>query len=140
MDMRGRYPDSLEELLQTRDSSVEEKRRLQAIFDTMYGARVLQACETLDIGETRFRQLRELALDGALDAIRPRPSGRPSRRARADAERIRELEQELAETKLELQQALVRTEVALILPQRTASAPPKKGRSATVKIRKRKPR
>jgi hypothetical protein len=140
MDMRGRYPDGLEVLLHEREGSIEDKRRLRAIFDTCYGARVLQTCDELDIGETRFRQLRERALDGALDAIRPRPSGRPGKQTRSDAARIRELEQELAETKLELQQALVRAEVALILPQRTESAPTKKGRRSTVKLRKRKPR
>ena len=138
--MRGRYPDGLKELLETREVPAEDKRRLQAILDTMYGARVLQTCEDLDIGETRFRQLRDRALDGALEGIRSRPSGRPSRRMLADAERIRELEQELAETRLELQQALVRAEVALILPQRSDEETVKKGRTSNVNLRKRKPR
>ena len=126
-------------MLEALDGTTEDKQRVQAILKTVFGpARVVQTCEQLDIGETRFRQLRELALQGALDGIRARPSGRPS--GHADAERIRELEQQLAETKLELQQALVRTEVALILPQRTESATTKKGRPSNVKLRKRKPR
>jgi hypothetical protein len=139
--MRGRYPDGAEELLEALDGTTEDKQRVQAILETVCGlARVLQACEQLDIGETRFRQLRELALQGALDGIRARPSGRPSGCAVADAERIRELKQQLAETKLELQQALVRSEVALILPQRTEEEPTKRGQCSTVKLRKRKPR
>jgi transposase-like protein len=137
--MRGRYPDGPAELLEALDGTTEDKQRVQAILETVFGpARVVQTCEQLDIGETRFRQLRELALQGALDGIRARPSGRPS--GHADAERIRELEQQLAETKLELQQALVRTEVALILPHRTEVEPIKKGPCSSVKLRKRKPR
>jgi transposase-like protein len=137
--MRGRYPDGPAELLEALDGTTEDKQRVQAILKTVFGpARVVQTCEQLDIGETRFRQLRELALQGALDGIRARPSGRPS--GHADAERIRELEQQLAETKLELQQALVRTEVALILPHRTGVEPIKKGPCSSVKLRKRKPR
>jgi hypothetical protein len=137
--MRGRYPDGAAELLEALDGTTEDKQRVQAILETVFGpARVVQTCEQLEIGETRFRQLRELALQGALDGIRARPSGRPS--GHADAERIRELEQQLAETKLELQQALVRTEVALILPHRTEVEPIKKGPCSSVKLRKRKPR
>jgi hypothetical protein len=139
--MRGRYPDGAAELLEALDGTTEDKQRVQAILETVFGsARVVQTCEQLDIGETRFRQLRELALQGALDGIRARPAGRPSGQVLADAARVRELEQQLAETKLELQQALVRTEVALILPQRTEVEPIKKGPCSSVKLRKRKPR
>lgn len=139
--MRGRYPDTLEELLEPLDGTTEDKQRLQAILETACGpARVLQTCERLGIGETRFRQLRERALQGALDGICPRPGGRPSKQAPCDAERVGTLEQELAETRLELQQALVRAEVALILPQRSEEETVKKGRRSNVKLRKRKPR
>jgi hypothetical protein len=53
---------------------------------------------------------------------------------------MRELEQALVEKEMALQQALVCTEVALILPQRTESETTKKGRQSSVKLRKRKPR
>ena len=139
--MRGRYPDGPQELLETLDGTTEDKQRVQAVLATVFGsARVMEACQDLGIGETRFRQLRDLALQGALDGIRLRPAGRPSRRATADATRVGELEQVLAGKELELQQALVREEVALILPQRTEDATVKKGRRSTVKLRKRKPR
>jgi len=138
--MRGRYPDG-PELLDAFDASAEDKERVQRIMATVFGQeRVHETCERLDVGETRFRQLRDLMLQGALDAIKARPSGRPSRQALAAAERVAELEQALAEKELELQQALVRTEVALILRQRTESATTKKGRPSNVKLRKRKPR
>lgn len=139
--MRGRYPDGPEELLEPLEGTPEDKQRVQAILETVFGsARVVQTCEQLGIGETRFRQLRERILQGALDGVRPRLGGRRRWHAVADVERIRELEQLLAERELELQQALVRTEVALILPQRTEAEPAKKGRPPTVKLRKQKPR
>lgn len=137
--MRGRYPDGPQELLEALDGTTEDKQRVQVILETVFGpARVMEACENLGISETRFRQLRDLALQGALDGIRPRPVGRPSRRATADAARVDELEQALAGKELELQQALVREEVALILPHRVESA--KKGQRSHVKLRRQKPR
>jgi hypothetical protein len=128
-------------LLDAFEGSAEDKERVRRIMPTVFGsARVHETCEELGIGETRFRQLRDLMLQGALDAIKARPAGRPSQRHVVDGERNRELEQQLAETKLELQEALVRAEVALILPQRTEEEPAKKGRCSSVKLRKRKPR
>jgi hypothetical protein len=137
--MRGRYPSGLE-VLEEMEGSAEDKERLQTIVETMMGqTRVLEACERLGIGETRFRQLRGAAMQGALDAIRPKPAGRPSRAATPEAERIRELEQQFAEKELELQQAQVRAEVALILPH-VAGDEGKKTRRPSVKLRKLKPR
>ena len=138
--MRGRYPAGME-YLDKLDAAAEDKARLKAIFDTLYGqVRLLEACEQLGIGETRFHQLRELALRGALDAIRPRPAGRPRVRETAAAQRIQELEQALAAKELELQAALVRAEVALIVPGRFESAEAKKGQRPSVKLGKQKPR
>ena len=138
--MRGRYPADVDYVDQL-DGAAADKERLKAIFDTLYGAaRVLEVCTRLGIRETRFHQLRERALQGALDAITPRPAGRPSRPATSAAERLHELEQALAAKELELQQALVRAEVALILPARVEVALKKKGRRSTVKLRQQKPR
>jgi transposase-like protein len=139
--MRGRHADDLEELLETRDGTPEDKQRLRAIYDVLYGqARLHETCQRLDIGETYFRQLRDRAVQGALDAIKPRPPGRPSRRAVADAKQVGALERELAEKDLQLQEALVRAEVALILPRRAEAEPEKRGHRRNVKLRKRKPR
>lgn len=138
--MRGRYPAGVE-YLDKLDAAAEDKARLKAIFDTLYGqVRLLEACEQLGIRETRFHQLRERALRGALDAIRPRLAGRPRVRETPADERIRELEQALAEKELELQAALVRAEVALIVPGRVESPVEKKGRRPSVRLSKQKPR
>ena len=69
--MRGRWPSG-REYVDKLSGSAETKERLKTIFDTMYGEkRLLEACAQLDIGETRFHQLRELALQAALAAIEP---------------------------------------------------------------------
>lgn len=136
--MRGRYPAGVE-YVDKLDGAEEDKERLTAILKTLSGeARLLEACEQLGIRPTRFHQLRDRALQGALDAITPRPMGRPRRPS--VAERVRELEQALAAKELELRQAQVREEVALILPQRGEMEAVKKGRRSNVKLRRQKPR
>jgi hypothetical protein len=126
--MRGRYPAGIE-YVDHFDAAPAEKERLKAIVQTLCGvARFGEACERVGLRERRLRQLRDQAVQGALDAMRPRPAGRPSAAATAEGQRIGELEAELAAKELELQQALVRAEVALILPQRNEGEREKKGR------------
>lgn len=137
--MRGRYPAGLDECIDELDGETEDKERLEAILKTVFGeSRLFEGCKTLDVGETRFRQLRRKALQGAIDALKPKPSGRRSKANTPEARRIRELEQLLAEKELQLQQALVREEVALILPR--AAEAGKKTPQPSVKLRKQKPR
>jgi hypothetical protein len=138
--MSGRYPAGIECVDQL-EGTRAEKERIKAIFDAMYGAaRFGAACDRVGLRQRRLRQLRDRALQGALDAIRPRPAGRPGRPTTAEGQRIRELEQELAEKELELQQALVRAEVALILPQRAEGDSKKKGRRTTAQRSQCQPR
>jgi hypothetical protein len=138
--MRGRYPTGLEACIDELDGAPQEKERLQTIFATVLGeSRLFQSCAALDVGETRFRQLRRRALQGALDAIKPKAPGRPGKMTTLDAQRVAELERRLMEKELELRQALVREEVALILPRAGAEAG-KKTPPARVKLRKQKPR
>jgi hypothetical protein len=138
--MRGRYPAGID-YVDKLDGAAADKERLKAILETMCGeARLQEACERLGISEGYFHQLRERALQGALGAIRPRPGGRPSRQAVVNGEQLKALEQALAEKDLAFQQALVREEIALILPQRAAVAAEKRGQRPSVKLGKRKPR
>ena len=138
--MSGRYPAG-PEYVDKLDGSAESKQRLQAILGTLSGElRLLEACDRLDIGETRFHQLRHKALQAALTAIEPRPAGRPSLHATPEAARVRELQAALADKDLELQQAWVREEVALILPQALTDDAAKKTRRPSAKLRKLKPR
>jgi hypothetical protein len=137
--MRGRYPTELNEYIDELDEAPELKQRLKVIFATgRRESRLFEGCTKLDLGETRFRQLSRQAIQGACDGIRPKPPGRPGKANTPDAQRVAELERLLAEKELELRQALVREEVALILPR--AAEAGKKTPSPTVKLRKRKPR
>ena len=72
--MRGRWPSGLE-YIDKLEGTVESKERLKAVLETLHGqARLLEACAQLQIGETRFHQLRETALQGALTALEARPA------------------------------------------------------------------
>ena len=136
--MRGRYPAGLEECIDELEGTLEDKQRLQSILATVCGAaRLFESCAALDVGETRFRQLRQQALQGALDGIKAKPPGRRSKAATLETQSLGELERLLAEKELELRQALVREEVALILPRVKAG---KKTLRPSVRLRKRKPR
>jgi hypothetical protein len=143
--MRGRLPDG-PEYLDKLAGSMDTKERFKAILDTMFGAaRLLEVCARLGISETRFHQLRETALQAGLTAIEPRPAGRPSRAASAQAEEIRVLQQRVRELEHALQEAQVREEIALVLPHlrrtdgdadATAVGVEKKTPPRPVKIRK----
>jgi hypothetical protein len=146
--MRGRWPQG-PEYVDKLQGSDESKERLKAIFDTLYGqARLREACAQLDLGETRFHQLREIALQGALTAIEPRPAGRPSRASASEAEQIRALQARVRELEQALHEAQVREEIALVLPHLgrpgsadapgTADAEGKKTARERVKVRKRR--
>jgi hypothetical protein len=114
--MRGRRPAG-PEYVNKLEGSEPTQHRLRVILQTVAGhLSVQEACEILDIREVRFHQLRQRALQAALDAIEPRPSGRPSlQQATAEAQRLRELEQKTRDLELQLHEAQVREEVALIL-------------------------
>ena len=119
--MRGRWPSG-PEYIDKLVGDQESKDRFKAILDTMYGqARLLEACAQLDIGETRFHQLRETALQAALTSIMPRPAGRPSRASASQGEENHALRQRVAELERALLESQVREEIALVLPhlQRT---------------------
>ena len=142
--MRGRRPQG-PEYVDKLQGSLEAKERLKVILDTMSGQlRRLQACAELNIGETRFWQLRDQALQGALAAIEARPGGRPSQNEQADRQQVHELQQRVQELEQELHHAQVREEIALILPHASLAEPGaaapgderKKTRRRRVKLRK----
>ena len=79
-------------------------------------------------------------MQGWVQGLEPGAPGRPGVSSTPQTERIRELEQQLAQKELALHEAQVRAEVALIVPQRSAHVLEKKGQRATAKLRRRKPR
>lgn len=136
--MRGRYPAGSEYVAKVEGSKLA-KERATVLLEMMTGTlRLQEACAQLGIRETRLHQLRHVAIQGLVRSLEPGLAGRPRASLSAEAERIAELEAAFAEQALALQQALVRTEVALILPHPAESE--KRGSTETVKLRKRKPR
>ena len=138
--MRGRYPAGSEYVEKVEGSPLAKKRG-RVLLEMQEGQlRLHEACTKLGVRPTRLHQLRHAAMQGWIQFLEPGVPGRPSLSMTAEAERIRELEQALAQKELELQEAQIRAEVALILPQRSAVESGKKGQRRSVKLRKRKPR
>lgn len=99
------------------DGPEDLKQRLRVLLETLVGRMsVAEACERLGVSESRLHDLRRQALVGALGALMPRPAGRPATAARATP-REEELEARIAELEVDLQAALVRTELALAMPE-----------------------
>lgn len=100
------------------DGGVDEKHRLRVILDVIAGAMTVnRACEVLGVSEARFHQIRKAALQGALDGLAPKPSGRPRTPTPDDSSEVEQLRRRNLELELDLQAALVRTELALAMPQ-----------------------
>lgn len=99
------------------DGPEDLKRRLRVLLDTLAGrVSVAQACEELGVSESRLHELRRQALEGALGALMPKPAGRPAT-AQTPPAREKELEGRIQELEVDLQAALVRTELALAMPE-----------------------
>lgn len=99
------------------DGPEDLKRRLRVLLDTLAGrVSVAQACEGLAVSESRLHELRRQALVGALGALMPKPAGRPAT-AETTTGREHELESRIRELEVDLQAALVRTELALAMPE-----------------------
>ena len=121
MSRLGRKPKGAE-LVTNLDGSETARRRLHQIVQALAGkTSVPEACAELGVGESRFHQLRQEALEGALAALEPRETGRPRRPAVPGAARIAELEEELSELRWELQACHIREELADVLPRRAAA-------------------
>jgi hypothetical protein len=113
------------------------KRRLKAVLETIAGElTVEEACARLGVSASRFAELREEALSGALRALEPRPAGRPPTPP-PDPE-VTRLSRENAELRHDLEAARIRAEMALVMPgllrplaegEKKGSAPGPKGRS-----------
>jgi transposase-like protein len=99
------------------EGEAQAKERLRIVLETIAGQRsVVEACRRLGVGKTRFHALRQQALQAALDGLEPGMSGRPRARDGQEPARVRELQDQVEGLKLDLQAALVRTELALTLP------------------------
>lgn len=96
----------------------EQKHRLRVVLETLSGERtVAEACAELEISEARFHELRRQALEAALEGLTPGRPGRPRTEGESSATpREVELERKVSDLEVDLQAALVRTELALAMP------------------------
>ena len=123
------------------EGSAEAKERLKAIIEAMTGAStVAEACVRLGVGESRFFQLRDEMLAGALSSLEPKMPGRPARQESEEAELLAQMDKRLRRLELELEAAHVRTELALTMPH-LMHVPGKKKKKARKRVQmNRRPR
>ena len=94
----------------------ETKARLKTILETLGGSlSVNDAAERLCVCPSRFAELRDMALLGALEALAPRPAGRPAR-SNGDSLALVDLKEELDETRYQLEIERVRTQLLMVMP------------------------
>jgi hypothetical protein len=98
------------------DGPEELKQRLKVLLETLDGSKsVPEACAELGVSESRLHELRREALEGALRALQPRPSGRPAK-PEPSTPKEEELQAHIKALEEDLQAAYVRTELALAMP------------------------
>jgi len=76
--MQAGRPPLGAELVDRMQGSPQAKKRVQIILQTLAGEMTIpQACEELDIGESRFHDLRKELLQVMVDGAESKPRGRP---------------------------------------------------------------
>lgn len=97
---------------------------MEVIFSTMPATRTVdEACRELGLGPTQFDNLRTQALLGAVERIKPRPTGRPRRSTSLSPREIDALQRQVYELRREnvlLRAQLEVAEVRLMKSQRAA--------------------
>lgn len=97
------------------DGDARDKRRLRMILATIAGEMTVdRACRELDLGRTRFYDLRAEVLQAAMDALKPRGPGRP--RAPRESREVLDLQRQLVERDRELMMARVREGLLMAMP------------------------
>lgn len=89
--------------------------RLKVILATLTGQMLVdEACDELDVGPTQFANLRRQALQGAADALEPRPGGRPRKAAADPTVELTALRARNAELERQLAEMRTRVELAIL--------------------------
>ena len=99
------------------DGSEEARKRLRVILEALSGKRSMkEACVQLGLSEARLHQLRDVALQGAVEALEPQSAGRPPAAGEPKDEHLSKLEAEVRELRIDLRAAQVREEIAAVMP------------------------
>lgn len=112
---RGR-PITGVDLIERLDGPRTIRRRVRVVLATVAGdLTIAHACAELGIGRTQFHALRWRVLQGALEALRPRPRGRP-RHVDGESAAIQQLQARIRELEVALKTTALRSEIALTMP------------------------
>ena len=112
---RGR-PVSGVDLIERIDGPRVLRRRVRIVLGTLAGTlTIAQACAELGVGRTRFHALRWQVLAGAMDALKPRPRGRP-RVLPDESPEVRALQARIRDLEIALRTTALRSEIALTMP------------------------
>ena len=116
MTRLGRKPTG-PKLLDKFTASPHAQARMRAILETVSGQKTIpEASAELEIGEAMFHRIRAEALAAALEALEPKPMGRPRTATTAPSPVVAALQQENQDLKVELRTAAVRAEIAQSMP------------------------
>ena len=100
--MPGGRPTKGLELIDGLAGSSGAKARLRAALETMMGLKsIAEASEGVGLKEAMLHVERAQALQGALDALEPKPMGRPRKIEEADPRELKRLREENAKLKVE---------------------------------------
>jgi hypothetical protein len=103
------------------------KLRLKTVLEVIGGERsVEEACGLLRVSRTRYYEIQSLVLAGAMDALTPRPAGRPRREPSEAEERLRALEEKVEDLELDVKAAQIKQEIAEVMPHVLRRKSPKK--------------
>ena len=109
----GRPPEGLEHIDRVH-GSFEAKQRLKTIVLSVLGdVTVVEACQRLKIGSSRFHVIRHAALQAAVERLEPHRAGRPHNKAHVFSAHVRALEERLEQSESDLIHERTRAEIAL---------------------------
>jgi hypothetical protein len=112
----GRNPAG-PQIVERLEGSPVAKQRLEVILETIAGRlTVPEACQRLEIGESRFHELRKETLQATLESLEPRPLGRPAKPTPPEQGEIDALQAEIRRLHSELELAQVQIRLARIHP------------------------
>jgi transposase len=105
------------DLLERHQGSDYAKVRFRAFWATLSGNKTaIQAAKDLNISLAAFHKARNLWIDRALEALEPKPLGRPAQGADPQEALSTKLQEEIKELKIKLNAARVREEILMVSP------------------------
>ena len=137
-----RKPLGLQHVERKVEASDIAKLRLKTILATLSGELTIpEACQRLDVHESRFHALRDEWLQAAADSLEPARPGRRPTPVSPDAGQVAELREQVRALEARLITAEVRAELAQVLPHVVGHTAPAEKKTTELKtLRKRRQR